>query len=98
MPWGCHTKATPARRRILVVDDEVSVRKVVRLTLMKAGYDVIDAVDGSTGISMIGSDDNTLILDVIVCDIWMPKMIGLEAITLFSEQSSWVTFRLITCF
>jgi len=96
MPWGLHTKDTPGMGRILVVDDEVSVRKVVRLTLMKAGYDVIDADDGSTGISMIGSDDNPLMLDVIVCDIRMPKINGLEAITFFRQQYSSVPIIVLT--
>ena len=96
MPWGLHTKDTPGMGRILVVDDEVSVRKVVRLTLMKAGYDVIDADDGSTGISMIGSDDNPLMLDVIVCDIRMPKINGLEAITFFRQQYPSVPIIVLT--
>src|SRR5437773_3803738 len=96
MPWGLHTKDTPGMGRILVVDDEVSVRKVVRLTLMKAGYDVIDADDGSTGISMIGSDDNALMLDVILCDIRMPKINGLEAITFFRQQYPSVPIIVVT--
>ena len=98
MPWGLHTKDTPGMGRILVVDDEVSVRKVVRLTLMKAGYDVIDADDGSTGISMIGSDDNPLMLDVIVCDIRMPKINGVEAISFFRQQYPSVPILVLTGF
>jgi len=96
MPWGLHTKDTPGMGRILVVDDEVSIRKVVRLTLMKAGYDVVDADDGSTGIEKIGSDDNPLMLDVIVCDIRMPRINGLDAITFFRQQYPSVPIIVLT--
>lgn len=40
--------------RILVVDDEGDVRKSVRLTLTKSGYDVVDAEDGEKAISRFG--------------------------------------------
>jgi two-component system chemotaxis response regulator CheY len=36
--------------RILVVDDEADVRKSVRMTLTKAGYDVVEAEDGDKAI------------------------------------------------
>ena len=36
--------------RVLVVDDEEDVRKSVRLILMKAGYDVVEAEDGEIAI------------------------------------------------
>ena len=81
-----HTKDTPGRGRIMIVDDEESIRKALRLTLAKAGYDVVEADDGATGIDMIGADDNPLMVDVIICDIRMPKINGLEAIAYFRRQ------------
>lgn len=72
--------------RILVVDDEEDVRKSVRLTLTKAGYDVIDAEDGEKGIQQIRSGDNPLTVDAILCDIHMPKVNGVEAIGFFRQQ------------
>lgn len=72
--------------RILVVDDEEDVRKLVRLTLTKAGYDVIDAEDGEKGIQQIRSGDNPLMVDAILCDIYMPKVNGVEAIAFFRQQ------------
>ena len=86
MPFGLHTKDTPGNGRILIVDDEESIRKALRLTLTKAGYDVVEADDGSKGIEVIGSDDNPLMVDVIICDIRMPKINGLEAIAFFRQQ------------
>src|SRR5256885_12936586 len=86
MPWGMHTKDTPGKGRILIVDDEESIRKALRLTLSKAGYDVVEADDGAEGIEAIGTDDNPLMVDVIICDIRMPKINGLEAIPFFPQQ------------
>lgn len=86
MPWGLHTKDGPGNGRVMIVDDEDNVRKVLRLTLTKAGYDVVEAEHGGKGIEAIGSDDNMLMLDVIICDIRMPKINGLEAIAFFQQQ------------
>ena len=72
--------------RILVVDDEEDVRKSVRLTLTKAGYDVVDAEDGEKGIQQIRSGDNPVMVDAILCDIHMPKVNGVEAIAFFRQQ------------
>jgi two-component system chemotaxis response regulator CheY len=72
--------------RILVVDDEADVRKSVRLTLQKAGYEVVEAEDGEKGIKAIKSGDNPIMVDAIICDIHMPKVGGNEAIAWFRSQ------------
>ena len=72
--------------RVLVVDDEPDIRKSVRLILTKAGYDVIEAEDGEKGIAAIKSGDNPLLLNAIVCDLQMPKVNGMEAISYFRAQ------------
>jgi len=72
--------------RILVVDDDEGIRKSVRLTLTRAGYDVVDAEDGEKGIQQMRSGDNSLMVDVIFCDIHMPKVNGVEAIAFFRQQ------------
>jgi two-component system chemotaxis response regulator CheY len=72
--------------RVLVVDDEENIRKVLRMTLTKAGYDVVEAEDGEKGIAAIRSGDNPLLLDTIICDIRMPKVNGVEAIAYFRAQ------------
>ena len=69
--------------RILVVDDEADIRKVVRMTLQKAGYDVLEAENGEQAIETINSGENRLLLDILVCDIRMPKINGVEAIAYF---------------
>lgn len=96
MPWGLHTKHTPGNGRVMIVDDEDNVRKVIRLALNKAGYDVVEADHGGKGIEVIGSDDNMLMVDIIICDIRMPKINGLEAIAFFQQQYPSVPIIVVT--
>ncbi len=96
MPWGLHTKDGPGNGRVMIVDDEDNVRKVLRLTLTKAGYDVVEADHGGKGIEVIGSDDNMFMLDIIICDIRMPKINGLEAIAFFQQQYPSVPVIVVT--
>jgi two-component system chemotaxis response regulator CheY len=72
--------------RVLVVDDEADVRKSVRLILSKAGYDVVEAEDGEAGVREIKRGDNPFELGAIICDLNMPKMGGMEAITYFRSH------------
>lgn len=74
------------RGRVLVVDDEADVRKAVNLGLTKAGYEVIEAQDGQQAVDVLNSDDNPLAVGVIICDIRMPKVNGVEAIAYFRAQ------------
>lgn len=67
--------------RVLIVDDEPDVRKAVRLTLEKAGYDILEAENGEQAINVINSGENRLMLDAVICDIRMPKINGVDAIT-----------------
>lgn len=82
--------------RVLVVDDEPDVRKAVRLTLTKAGYEVVEAEDGQKGIEAIKSGYNPLKLDVVICDIQMPKINGMEAVAYFRSQFPSVPVIVIT--
>jgi CheY-like chemotaxis protein len=98
MPWGLHTKDTPGNGRILIVDDDENVRKVLRVTLTDAGYDVVEADHGGTGIEQIRSGENRLMVDVIICDIRMPQISGLEAIDYFRQQFPSVPILVLTGF
>jgi two-component system chemotaxis response regulator CheY len=76
----------PVEGRVMVVDDEEQIRKVVSIALNKAGYDVLEAEDGGKAIELLNKDENPLMMDVIVCDIRMPKINGTEAIAYFRSQ------------
>ena len=84
--------------RVLIVDDEPDVRKVVRMTLSKAGYDVIEAEDGEQAMAAIKEGENPLLLDVIISDIRMPKVNGVEAINYFQQQWPNVPLIVLTGF
>ena len=69
-------EATATRGRILVVDDEAPVRRVIRQALEKHGYDVAEAPDGRVAIRLLESEPS----DVLVTDIVMPDCDGLDTI------------------
>jgi DNA-binding NtrC family response regulator len=98
MPWGLHTKDTAGKGRVLVVDDEKNIRDLLRMTLTKAGYEVLEAEDGAKAVEILRQDDNPLMVDVITCDIRMPKMNGVEAIAFFRKEFPSVPVVVITGF
>ena len=63
--------------RILVVDDEVELRTLLRKVLTRRGHDVIEAENGSVAISMVEQGE---ILDLIITDIFMPDTDGIEVL------------------
>lgn len=84
--------------RVLVVDDEPDIRKVVRLALQKVGYGVLEAENGEKAIEIINEGENRLMLDVIICDIRMPKVDGVEAIAYFRKEYPRVQLIVLTGF
>lgn len=84
--------------RVLIVDDEAEVRKVVRLTLEKANYEVLEAEDGKQAIEIINKGENRIMLDVIICDIRMPSINGVEAIQYFQKEYPKVKIIVLTGF
>jgi two-component system chemotaxis response regulator CheY len=90
--------ASTGNGRVLVADDEPDIRKLVRMVLTKAGYDVLEAEDGEKAIEVINTGENRLMLDVIICDIRMPKINGMEAIAYFRKEYPHVPLIVLTGF
>ena len=84
--------------RVLVVDDEPDIRRVVRLMLEKAGYDVLEAEDGQAAIEVINTGENRLMFDAVVCDIRMPKIDGLFTMAYLRNQFPHVPVVVLTGF
>ena len=63
-----------SKGKILVADDEVSIRQIVEARLKMTGYEVVTASDGAEAIELIKSENPSL----IVLDIMMPKIDGLQ--------------------
>ncbi len=90
--------ASTGNGRVLIVDDEPDIRRVVRMTLQKAGYDVLEAENGEKAIETINTGENRLMLDVLICDIRMPKINGVEAIAYFRQNFTRVPVIVLTGF
>ncbi|MDO5715149.1 MAG: response regulator transcription factor [Tissierellia bacterium] len=61
--------------KILVVDDEVKIREVIRIYAEFEGHEVVEAVDGLDAIEKVKEED----FDVIVMDIMMPRLDGFSS-------------------
>ena len=75
--------AQAARKRILVVDDSLTVRELQRKLLINRGYDVAVAVDGMDGWNALRSES----FDLLITDIDMPRMDGIELVTLLRRDN-----------
>lgn len=64
-------------KKILAVDDSSSVRQMVNFTLSSAGYSVVDALDGSDGLSKAKTDK----FDMVITDLNMPNLDGIGMIS-----------------
>ena len=61
------------RSKILVVDDEARMRKLVRDFLVKNHYEVVEAADGAEALDLFFEQDD---IDLVILDVMMPKMDG----------------------
>lgn len=79
---------------ILVVDDELNVRQLLSKVLTKEGYRVYTACDGLDGLELL----QTISIDIIISDIKMPRMSGIEFLHKVKEIEPDIGFILITAF
>lgn len=68
------SKRTKATKRVLVVDDSITVREVERKLLENAGYEVVVAVDGVDGFNTLQKTK----FDLVISDVDMPRMNGIQ--------------------
>jgi len=68
--------------KILVIDDEKSIRNTLSEILAAEDHEVLSAEDGPTGLELYGGNK----LDVVLCDIKMQKMDGMEVLEKMLEQ------------
>ncbi|GJL54463.1 MAG: hypothetical protein NPIRA02_15950 [Nitrospirales bacterium] len=83
---------------VLVVDDEPDVRKVVRMTLEKSGYEVLEAEDGEKAIEEVKKGENSMLLSLIITDIRMPNMNGIDVINYYRKEWPSVPLIVLTGF
>jgi two-component system sensor histidine kinase and response regulator WspE len=78
------TGATGPRKRVLVVDDSITVREVERHLLRQHGFEVDIAVDGQEGWNRVRAER----FDLVVSDIDMPRMNGLDLVRAIRQDGS----------
>lgn len=83
------------KKKVIVVDDSRTARQQVRMALSGAGYDIVEAVDGTDGITQM---DANMDASLVLCDVNMPNLNGIEMIESArrSGKGANVTFVMLT--
>lgn len=71
--------------KILIVDDEAEIRKILTILLENAGYEVVCAPDGAAAVSTLRGDSE---IDLCIMDVMMPRMDGIQACAEMRKFSS----------
>ena len=82
------------KARLLVVDDEQSMREFLEIFLRREGYDVSTAADVDTALSYLESDE----IDLVITDMQMPEKTGLDLILEARELSPETAMIVVTAF
>ncbi|MEM6644300.1 MAG: sigma-54 dependent transcriptional regulator [Bacteroidota bacterium] len=78
--------------KILIVDDEKSIREALSDILKEENYEVLTAEDGEDAWDKLNDQK----IDLVLCDIKMPKMDGMELLTKVSEEGLDIPFVMIS--
>ncbi len=82
------------KARILVVDDEESIREFLEIMLRKEGYEVTSVEDGQVAVETIKKKS----FDLVISDLQMPNMTGIELLRTVKDQQPDMLFMMITAF
>ncbi len=77
--------------RIVVCDDENDIRRLIVFSLKRRGYEVIEATAGDTGLDLIKQERP----DLVVLDVMMPGLSGLEVAQALKQDSSTASIPII---
>jgi two-component system response regulator PilR (NtrC family) len=80
--------------KILVVDDEQSLRDVLSIMLKRAGYTVTTVADGEEAIELLNKE----IFDLVITDLRMPKVDGMEVLKAVKSASPETVVLIVTAF
>jgi two-component system chemotaxis response regulator CheY len=83
------------KHKILVIDDEAEIRKTIRLQLEATAFEILEAEDGEQVIQTL-DNENVLEIDVIICDVRMPKINGIEAVAYFRQEYPGIPVLVLT--
>src|SRR4051812_31315474 len=77
-PASTADESAPAAPRVLIVDDEVSMRQWLQIALRKDGYEVFSAQNGREALELLRQKDRRF--DLMLSDIRMPDISGVEVL------------------
>ena len=83
------------KKRVLIVDDEENIRRMMRLTLEAAGYEVGEAPNGQQGLDAYADGSSW---DVVLLDQRMPGMDGLEVLRRLDERDAAAQVIMVTAY
>ena len=72
------------QHHILILDDEEDIRNIIRQQLDGTGFEILEASDAEQAMEIL--QDYALTVDVIICDVRMPKINGVEAVAYFRRE------------
>lgn len=84
--------------KVLIIDDESDVRDVLKFHLSENNYQIIEAENGQEGMDLLKSGDNLTNVGVILCDIRMPKVNGIECIQYIRQEAPGIPIVVVTGF
>ncbi len=82
-------------RRVLIVDDETNIRRMMQIALEADGYEVEDAADGLTALELFADGSR---FDAVVLDQKMPGMDGIETLRQMLRRAPGATIIMVTAF
>jgi two-component system chemotaxis response regulator CheY len=82
-------------KRIFIVDDNLTIREMLRYALVIQGFDVVEAVDGADALEKIVAHD----VDLIIIDWHLPKMDGLELLQRIRKMAEYagIPVLMVSC-
>ena len=81
-------------KKVLIAEDESAIREIISITLKRAGYEVTEACDGQQALDIYHSKNGEF--DVVLLDIMMPNVDGLEVCKRLRNESSTVGIIMLT--
>jgi DNA-binding NtrC family response regulator len=84
--------------KIMIVDDEQDVREAIKLQLAGKNWQILEAGDGAEAIAAIKSEDHMTNVGLILCDIRMPNVDGVECIDYLKAEAPGIPIVVITAF
>jgi CheY-like chemotaxis protein len=88
------SNAVRERGRVLVVDDESVVAHTLKV-LLQGEHDLIVAQSGAEALELLGKDPDAAAYDVILCDLMMPGMTGMELFEVLRREHPMLARRVV---